>query len=126
MIDRTRFAAQGAAGGLPGVLGELLADGEQSLQPKTVLWLAPETRVQLNLPGGGGYGNPYERPAEQVLDDVVCSYVSISAAERDYGVVVRYLGAADWLVRLPQHYAIDWDATKRLRGRVHGREALAS
>jgi N-methylhydantoinase B len=115
MIDRTQFAAQGQAGGQPGALGEFLADDDRRLQPKTVIWFASETRVQLNLPGGGGYGDPYERPAEQVLADVVSGYVSIAAAEREYGVVVRYLGAADRLVRLPERYAIDWDATDRLR-----------
>ncbi len=115
MIDRTRFAAQGLAGGGPGALGEFLADGGRPLQPKTVVWLGPETRVQLNPPGGAGYGDPRRRPAELVLTDVVGGYVSISAAERDYGVVVRYLGAADQLVRLPEHYAIDRAATDRLR-----------
>jgi N-methylhydantoinase B len=115
MIDRTRFAAEGLAGGGPGALGQFLADAERPLPPKTVVWLEPETRVQLNPPGGGGYGDPRRRPAELVLADVVGGYVSIPAAERDYGVVVRYRGAADQLVRLPEHYAIDWAATGRLR-----------
>ena len=42
-------------------------------------------------------------------------FVSIEAAEREYGVVIRYTGGADRLVRLPEHYAIDADATARLR-----------
>jgi N-methylhydantoinase B len=50
-----------------------------------------------------------------VLDDVVSGYVSVEAAEREYGVIVRYLGAAERLIRLPEHYAIDWQATERLR-----------
>jgi N-methylhydantoinase B len=58
----------------------------------------------------------------QVLDDVVNGYVSIEAAERDYGVVVRYLGDPDALVRLPDDYAIDWPATQQARSRYaqHG------
>ena len=115
MIDRTRFAAQGLAGGGSGALGEFLADGERPLQPKTVVWLESDSRVQLNPPGGAGYGDPLRRPAELVLADVVGGYVSIPVAERDYGVVVRYLGDADQLVRLPEHYAIDRAATDRLR-----------
>jgi N-methylhydantoinase B len=118
MIDRTQFAAQGHAGGLPGALGEFLADGEQRLQPKTVIWLAPDTRVQLNPPGGGGYGDPAARNPEQVLDDVVNGYVSLEAAEREYGVVVRYLSGPERLVRLPEHYAIDWPATEQRRRRA--------
>ncbi len=116
MVDRTRFGAQGLEGGLPGALGEVLADGAP-LQPKSVIWLDPQARVQLNTPGGAGYGDPHERDPQRVLEDVVEGYVSIEAAARDYGVVVRYLGEPDQLVRLPEHYAIDWEATAELRGR---------
>jgi N-methylhydantoinase B len=115
MIDRNQFAAQGQDGGRPGALGEFLADGAQRLQPKTVIWFAPETRVQLNPPGGGGYGDPLARDPQRVLDDVVNGYVSIEAAEREYGVVVTYLGESQRLVRLPEHFAIDWEATERCR-----------
>jgi N-methylhydantoinase B len=113
MIDRTEHAAQGAAGGRPGALGEFLADGEQRLQPKTVIWFAPDTRVQLNPPGGSGYGDPFARDPQRVLDDVVSGYISLEAAEREYGVAVRYTGAPDQLVRLPGHYSIDWDMTNQ-------------
>lgn len=119
MADRTRFAAQGQDGGRPGALGELTADGAP-LRPKTVSWLAPGARVRISLPGGGGYGDPRARPPEQVLADVAAGYVSVEVAEREYGVAVRYLGAADQIVRLPEHYAIDWETTARLRHPDHG------
>jgi N-methylhydantoinase B len=115
MIDRTKHAAQGAAGGRPGAPGEFLADGEQHLQPKTVIWFAPDTWVQLNLPGGGGYGDPFARDPQRVLDDVVNGYISLEAAEREYGVAVRCTSAPDQLVRLPGHYTIDWDVTEQRR-----------
>jgi N-methylhydantoinase B len=115
MIDRTQFAGQGLEGGQPGALGEFLADGEKHLPPKTVIWFEPNTRVNLNLPGGGGYGEPFERDPERVLEDVINGYVSVETAERDYGVVVQYLGGADCVVRLPEHYAIDWPGTRQLR-----------
>jgi N-methylhydantoinase B len=115
MIDRTRHAAQGLGGGLPGALGAFqLADG-QALPPKTVVWFVPSDEVQLWLPGGAGYGDPLARQPERVVQDVIDGYVSIAAAEREYGVVVHFLGAADQIVRLPQHYAIDWEATRQLR-----------
>lgn len=38
--------------------------------------------------GGGGYGHPFERPAEAVRDDVIDGYVSREAAESEYGVVL--------------------------------------
>ena len=39
--------------------------------------------------GGGGFWNPLERDPERVLDDVRSGYVSLEAARRDYGVVIR-------------------------------------
>jgi N-methylhydantoinase B len=38
--------------------------------------------------GGGGYGNPFLRPIEKVLDDVKNEVVSIESAKLDYGVVI--------------------------------------
>jgi N-methylhydantoinase B len=116
MADRTRFAAQGFAGGGPGALGALAADGVP-LQPKTVVALSPGQQVLVALPGGAGFGNPFERPTEDVLADVVAGYVSLEGAERDYGVVVRYLGAPDQLVRLPEHYVVDEASTTLIRSK---------
>jgi len=115
MIDRTLFAAQGLEGGQPGASSEFFMDTDQLLKPKTVIWFEPEARVHLNPPGGGGYGDPHTRAPERVLDDVVNGYVSIEGAARDYGVVVRYQGESERLVRLPEHYTIDWPATEQLR-----------
>src|SRR2546421_3329159 len=75
MIDRTRFPAMGLKGGKPGALGEFLVNGTSHPQPKALVTLAPDARVQLNLPGGGGYGDPFQRPVALVLDDVVNGYV---------------------------------------------------
>ena len=114
MIDRTRFPAQGFAGGQPGAPGAFRADGEPKA-PKTVVYFKPGSRVELSPPGGGGYGDPLERQPERVLHDVVEGFVSIEAAAREYGVAVRFLGEPGQLVRMPKHYEIDWDATNRLR-----------
>ena len=116
MIDRTKFAAQGLDGGQPGAIGEFMVDGQKQ-EPKTVIWFEPDARVRLNPPGGGGYGHPCERDPESVLRDVVNGYVSIEAAERDYGIVIRYTGKPDSLVRLPEQYVIDWPATEVLRNK---------
>lgn len=115
MIDRIRFPGQGLAGGAPGACGEMLVDG-QPRPAKSLTALAPDATVSLNLPGGGGYGSPHARPVERVLDDVVKGYVSVEAAARLYGVVVRYTGSDDQLVRLPRHYTFDEAATQALRG----------
>ncbi len=116
MVDRTRHAAQGLEGGKPGAVGSVILSDGQRPKPKALVTLTPHMRVQLNPPGGGGYGDPRERPAEQVLADVVNGYVSIEAAEQEYGVAVRFLGQPSQLVRLPEHYEIDWGGTWVLRG----------
>ena len=115
IIDRTRFAAQGVEGGQAGALGELKVNQQASLQQKAVATFEPDARVQLNLPGGGGYGDPFKRATTAVLNDVVNGYVSIEAATYEYGVVIRYLGGAEQLVRPPELYVIDAAATEQLR-----------
>lgn len=59
--------------------------------------------------GGGGFGDPLERDPALVLEDVRDSVVSVEAAERDYGVIVRTPGLCfdDWHV--------DADATAQRR-----------
>jgi N-methylhydantoinase B len=47
-----------------------------------------------------------ERDPERVLDDVRAGYVSLEAARRDYGVVIRQHG---------RRFELDLQATKTLR-----------
>ncbi len=117
MVDRIANPPEGLLGGGAGAAGEFLIDGTREGEPKRLLVLDPSTRVQLNLPGGGGYGNPWDREPDAVLRDVVEGYVSIKSARQDYGVVIEYLGDADRLVRLPEDYRLNRDATRRHRER---------
>ena len=43
---------------------------------------------QYQSQGGSGYGDPYARDPQAVLDDVLDGYVSVEGASRDYGVVI--------------------------------------
>jgi N-methylhydantoinase B len=115
LIDRLRFGAGGLQGGLDGAPGSLALASGRPAQPKTVLHVAPDDRVLLALPGGGGYGDPRERDPEQVLADVVDGYVSIDAARELYGVAIAYVGDPGRLVRTPDLYAIDAEETARMR-----------
>ena len=45
--------------------------------------------------GGGGFGDPFLRPAETVAHDVRQGYVSMETAEREYGVVCDAAGTLD-------------------------------
>lgn len=115
-VDRIDHPAQGLAGGKAGAPGSYLIDRETRPQAKARVVLPVGARVSLDPPGGGGYGDPFERDPERVRLDVVNGYVSPESAARDYGVAVRYAGPPDALVRLPEQYLIDAEETKRLRG----------
>lgn len=54
--------------------------------------------------GGGGYGDPRERPVNEVIDDVIDGLLSVESAHVDYGVVVD-----------PATGALDEAATAALR-----------
>jgi N-methylhydantoinase B len=124
MYDRLKFAAQGMLGGGPGTPGHYSLGGERAaegdgLNPKELLFHPPHSRVETALPGGGGYGNPFERDPLAVLDDALNGYVTLEAARRDYGVVIRSSQRADEQITLPRHLSIDDAATASLRaGRV--------
>ncbi|RSD13525.1 hydantoinase B/oxoprolinase family protein [Amycolatopsis eburnea] len=114
-VDRVRAAASGVDGGGAGTPGRFGLHEGADLPAKSRVPLAPESIVDVTLPGGGGYGPPRERPVAAVLADVVEGYVSVAAAREVYGVAVRYLGSPDALVRLPADYAVDEERTARLR-----------
>jgi N-methylhydantoinase B len=44
--------------------------------------------LENNSGGGGGWGNPFERDPDSVLEDVLDGYVGVDAAAREYGVSV--------------------------------------
>ena len=44
--------------------------------------------ITLELQGGGGWGDSFARDPQRVLEDVLDGYVSLEAAERDYGVII--------------------------------------
>jgi N-methylhydantoinase B len=115
MYDRLKFSAQGMLGGGAGAAGTfVLSDGRQA-NPKELLFHPSATTVATALPGGGGYGNPLERNPLAVLEDVLNGYVSIEAAAREYGVVVRSTQRADEQISMPEHFSVDAAATATLR-----------
>jgi N-methylhydantoinase B len=88
LFDRTRFAAQGYAGGREGALGSIETSSGDRLERKGVRQFERGTRITLSLPGGGGFGDPALRDPSAVLDDVRNGLVSVEAARGEYGVVI--------------------------------------
>ncbi len=52
-------------------------------------------RVRVIPGGGGGYGNAFERPAAEVLEDVRNDYITPETARTQYGVALTADGAVD-------------------------------
>ena len=80
----------------------------ETIRKNVIETLKPGETVTNMNPGGGGYGNPYERPVEKVVWDVKNSLVSINGALEDYGVVIK---DADTL-------EVDMAATKNSRDKA--------
>ncbi|WP_273282182.1 hydantoinase B/oxoprolinase family protein [Pseudooceanicola atlanticus] len=93
--ERGRFAPKGIAGGgdaAKNVFHYEQDDGwhEPALTSKMVgIPLKKGQRVRLETPGGGGYGQPSERPAAQVARDVSLGYIDAAAADEAYGTAWR-------------------------------------
>jgi N-methylhydantoinase B len=117
IVDRTLYPAPGLLGGAAGAAGELILSDGQRPHPKALIDLTVGQSVHVNLPGGGGYGDPFGREAEKVLRDVIEGYVSPESAEKNYGVAVKYTGDADDLVKLPNRWVIDKAKTASLRSK---------
>ena len=119
IADRTVYPAPGLLGGQPGATGEVFLGDGTRLHAKALVDLKPGDVVHINLPGGGGYGHPFERDAEKVRWDVIEGYITAAAAEREYGVVIRYNGNLDELVKLPDGWQIDRNRTAERRQAKH-------
>ncbi|MFM9847561.1 MAG: hydantoinase B/oxoprolinase family protein [Hyphomicrobiaceae bacterium] len=66
------------------------ADGRiESVPSKARLLLKAGDVLRVLTGGGGGYGDPFERPVDAVLADVLDEKISRAAALEHYGVVVR-------------------------------------
>ncbi len=81
------------------------ADGRIDVVPsKARLLLRQDDVLRVLTGGGGGYGSPRDRPAEDVLSDVLDGKVSIEQAATVYGVAI-------------DGGRLDEASTSRLRGR---------
>jgi N-methylhydantoinase B len=92
-IDSVKIPPWGIAGGMSGGTGRAVINAgtarERVIEPLsdgTLLKRGDILRIETG--GGGGYGHPFDRPAEAVMEDVRGGFVSLEAARRHYGVVL--------------------------------------
>lgn len=111
-LERTVTPAWGVEGGQPGRTARCIVDpgGErESLYKKANhLSIPAGTVVRCYTAGGGGYGPPWERSVEAVVDDYRDGYISRDAAESVYGI--RFRNA--------ETYSVDEIATKTARAQM--------
>jgi N-methylhydantoinase B len=82
---------QGLAGGKGACIVNPGADDEKRLPSRFGDYrLQTNDLVRVERPGGGGLGDPMQRPAEIVIDDLRQGYISAERAQADYGVAVKY------------------------------------
>ena len=101
-----RFRQRGQSGAVGDMTVEIQG-GESFTPPPYGVRRAGPNRLRQTSPGGGGWGNPFERLPELVLRDVRDGLVSKAAAEKVYGVVLSADGRA-----------VDAAATAHARGTV--------
>ena len=108
-----KYPMPGIAGGKPGAPNQLvLRDGSSDPYEveHTANWVPIQAgqRIRYDYGGGGGWGNPFDRDPQAVLDDVLDEYVSVEAARREYGVALK--GSLEELT-----LEIDHAETRKLR-----------
>jgi len=95
VMDHGRFGPQGALGGQDGAKNEVtvwqrgVAYTPVHLSKEQDINLSAGDRVQVKTPGGGGYGDPFERPPEDVAQDVALGRYTLKQAADFFGVVLR-------------------------------------
>ena len=119
--ERGRFAPFGILGGNSAQTAEhvFTLRGEE-YRPEHIskdegVHMEPGDVLSLRTPGGGGYGNPFERPPALVLQDVRRGYYDRATAAKEYGVAID-----------PEAWVVDANATRGLRARGRKQELADS
>jgi N-methylhydantoinase B len=102
-FERVHNPARGREGGGSGAPGRVALRSGRPIGPKGRQTVPPRDVIRLELPGGGGFGDPHRRDPQQVVDDVHDGFITLEQARRDYRVA------------LDEHGHLDAAETARLR-----------
>jgi len=80
LVDKMKFPAKGIMGGKPGSLLKMWVDPPKNLPAKDYSFLEPGNTITIELPGGGGYGNPENRKSELIEKDIKAGLVSANSS----------------------------------------------
>jgi N-methylhydantoinase B len=94
-FERINNPARGRNGGGTGANGKVTLLSGKPIKAKGRQTVPPRDTIRLELPGGGGFGAPCERAADQVASDVADGLITREVAERDYGVALLPNGSVD-------------------------------
>ncbi|SLN63305.1 Acetophenone carboxylase delta subunit [Aquimixticola soesokkakensis] len=83
--ERTQIPCFGVTGGKDGRIGKVLKNDEPHF-PKGKISLAKGDYLTLETPGGGGWGNPVERPRDLIAEDLRLGLITPQAAVDLYGM----------------------------------------
>jgi N-methylhydantoinase B len=91
-MERFRFQPWGLAGGGCGAHASCVlnpgCNDECNIGRIDVLELRPGNVLRMITPSGGGYGDPFERDRQRVLQEVLDGLLTVEQARAIYGVVV--------------------------------------
>src|SRR5436305_8305477 len=94
-FERINNPARGRDGGGLGAPGRVGLVSGKPIRSKGRQTVMGGDFIRLELPGGGGFGDPATRDADQVASDVADEIISREAAERDYRVALAADGSVD-------------------------------
>ncbi|NMJ41541.1 hydantoinase B/oxoprolinase family protein [Roseomonas sp. JC162] len=94
-FERGVYPARGRSGGGAGALGRLSLGTGSDLKTKGLQVIPAGDRLVVEMPGGGGYGDPFARDPLLVARDVRYGLIDAQQAEADYGVVLTATGEPD-------------------------------
>jgi N-methylhydantoinase B len=94
-FERVNNPARGRNGGLTGAPGRVTLASGRPFRPKGRQTVPPRDRVRLELPGGGGFGDPTRRDPARVAEDVADGLITRKTAEAVYKVALTAEGKVD-------------------------------